>query len=264
MTSRHGDRGLRALVAGLTLLAIPHAVSAATHLEATGEAGADLHLVVRNTGDEAARAVTPRLVYQHRTAAGDTGTLEPGASREWRIPLPPPPGPGTFPATIRIEHVDAAGRTGSVPLVVLVPTSAPASSAVRASLDLGPFAGVAHGKLVLDNTGGRPVAGRVVFVLPGGTWTEPESLPVQIPAGGRTIVPLAIQARGAVVPGRYPAYAVFEYVDDAEHRTVLATADVVAEAGRSRRARPLLVGLGALGVTFALLGVAWRRAARRT
>jgi hypothetical protein len=254
--------GSRAVLAGVALLALPGAAAAGPVLEPTAEAGAELRLVVRNAGDETARGVTPGLVYQHTTATGEGVTLDPGTSHEWRLPLPPPPGPGTFPATVRIEYVDVSGRTRSVPLVVRVPTSGPAPTAIRASLDVGPLAAGGDARLALDNAGPHPIAGRVVFVLPGGFWTEPESLPAQIAPGGRTIVPLAIQGGGAAPPGRYPTYAVFEYAEDAEHRTVLATAELTAPGAR-RRARPLLVGLGALGVTLALLAVAWRRAARR-
>lgn len=254
----------RAVLACLALAALPGTASGGTRLEPTAEAGRDLHVVVRNTGDETAHAVVPRLVYQHRTAEGDAVTLEPDAAHEWHLPLPPAPGPGAFPATVRVGYVDGFGRPGSVPLVVLIASAgAAAAPSVQAALDVGPLAGVAHGKLLLDNRGPRPVAGRVVFVLPGGMSTEPESLPAQVAAGSRTIVPLAIETRGPVPPGRHAVYAVFEYAEDGEHVTVVATTDVASTAGRGPRARPLLVGFGALALTLTLLAVAWRRAARR-
>jgi hypothetical protein len=261
MASGRGRRDARLALAWAALLAVQGTAAARLTLDATGEAGTELHVAVRNTGDETAHRVTPRLVYQHGTVAGDGATLDPGGSRDWRLPLRPPPGPGTFPALLHVEYVDASGWAGSVPLVVLVTASATPSTTVRASLEVGTLAGVAQGRLVLDSTAAAPIAGRVVFVLPGGMSTEPESLPAQIRPGGRTIVPVAIQSRAALPPGRYPVYGVFEYAADGEHRTVLARAEVPADAGRGRRARPLLVGLGALGVTFALLAVAWRRAA---
>jgi len=101
------------------------------------------------------------------------------------------------------------------------------------------------------------------FVLPGGMSTEPESLPAQVAPGGRTIVPVGIQGHGTVPPGAHRIYAVFEYAEGGEHVTIVAPAELAAIAGRGPRERPLLVGLGALGITFALLAVAWRRAARR-
>ena len=66
-------------------------------------------------------------------------------------------------------------------------------------------------------------------------------------------------------PGRYPAYALFEYTLSGEHHAAVARADValVADTG-GRRARPLLVGVSALAATLALLAVAWRRAAARS
>jgi hypothetical protein len=249
------------LLGWVTLLALPAPAVAWTTLEPTAEAGADLHVVVRNAGGEAARAVVPRLVWRHATVAGDGVVLEPGARHEWHLPLPPPPGPGSFPATVRVDYVDAAGRADSVPLVILVPTPTPGP--VRATLEFGPLARVAEGRLTLDSSGDRPLAGRVVFVLPGAMSTEPESLPAQISPGGRTVVPLAIQSRGDVPPGPHRIYGVYEYAEAGEQHTVVATTELAAIADGGRRARPLLVGAAALAVTFALLAVAWRSAARR-
>ena len=258
----HRRRGLRALLGWATLLALPVPAAAWTTLEPTAEAGSDLRVVVHNAGRETARAVVPRLVWRHATVAGDDVVLEPGASHEWHLPLPPPPGPGTFPATVRVDYIDAADRADSVPLVVLVPTPTPGP--VRATLELGPLAGVAEGRLTLDSSAEYPIAGRVVFVLPGGMSTEPESLPAQISPGGRTVVPLAILSGGAVPPGPHRVYGVYEYAEAGMQHAVVATTEIAPVTDEGRRARPLLVGAAALAVTFALLGVAWRRAARRT
>ena len=119
--------------------------------------------------------------------------------------------------------------------------------------------------LLIENPDARPVAGRVVVVLPSGLVTDPETLPARVAANGRTTVPLVLENRAALPPGRYPAFALFEYTLSGEHHAAVARADVavVAEAG-GRRARPLLVGVSALAVTLALLAIAWRRAPARS
>ena len=261
---RVGQR-LAALLAWVAMLGARAPCGAAARLELAADTGSDLQLWVTNAGDETAAEVIPELLFQHRSETAQAARLAPGARHEWRFPLAAVPAPGTFAATIRVRWADEHGRRRSMPLVALVSTRDAPPSAVRARLDpTSPVTRIGGARLVLENPGSRAVAGRVVFVLPRGLDTEPESMPAQLPAGGRTEIPVVLENTGALPPAAYPAYAVFEYPDDGGHATVLAqaTIDIAREAAGSR-ARPLLVGLGALGITFVLLAVAWRAAARR-
>src|SRR5207249_4419775 len=85
-----------------------------------------------NAGDEPARDVRPEVIYEHQTYSGEAAALDPGARREWQIPLAPPAAPGTFAATVRIHYVDALGR-GSVPVVIQVPAPDGSPGPVRPS-----------------------------------------------------------------------------------------------------------------------------------
>src|SRR5438132_1268913 len=163
----------------------------------------------------------------------------------------------------RAGHRLSRGGPPAVVAAVTAPHGSP--SPVRVRLEANPVSPVGSAALLIENPDARPVAGRVVVVLAGGLVTDPETLPARVAANGQTTVPLVLENRAALPPGRYPAYALFEYTVSGEHHAAVARADVavVADAG-GRRARPLLVGVSALAVTLALLAVAWRRAAARS
>ena len=119
-------RAVALAVAGAALLAMPSAGVAGVRLECTAEsrsgAALALDVVAVNAGDEPARDVRPEVVYAHQTYSGEAAALDPGARREWQIPLAPPGAPGTFAATVHVHYVDALGR-GSVPVVAQVPAT---------------------------------------------------------------------------------------------------------------------------------------------
>lgn len=261
--ARRLAHGLAALVASVAVLAVRAPCGAAARLELAAETGTDLRLWATNAGDETADEVVPELLYQHRSERGGAARLAPGARHEWHFAVAAP-GPGTFPAIVRVRWRDRSGRR-SLPLVALVSTPDVPASPVQARLDpTSPVRRMGGARLVLENPGSRPVAGRVAFVLPRGLGTDPESMPARLPAGGRTEILVVLENAGAVPPGGYPAYAVFEYPEDGRHAAVLARASIeVAPEATSSRTRPLVVGLAALAVTFLLLAVAWRAAARR-
>jgi len=232
--------------------------------ESRGGAASTLDVVAVNTGDEPARDVRPEVIYQHQTYSGETAALAPGARREWQVALAPPPESGTFAATIHVRYVDAVGGRGSVPVVAQVPAPDGSPSLVRLRLDAHKVARVGSATLLIENQDARPIGGRVVVVLADGLATDPESMPAQVAASGRTAVPLVLENRAALPPGSYPAYALFEYTASGEHHAAVTRADieVVADVAGAR-ARPLLVGVGALAVALVLLAVAWRRVAAR-
>jgi hypothetical protein len=254
--------GRSGLAVGIVFGLVAGNARGATHLELAVETTPDLSVSARNTGDEPADDVAPVVVYQHRTWTGAAVALTPGARHEWRFDVPSPSEPGTAPAIVRLRYRDPHGRTGGVPFVVAMgpPDAAPATIAAR--LETGPVRGAGHGRLVLTNSGSRSVAGRAVFVLPDGLTTEPESMPAEIAAGGRTLLPLAVQA-GNLPPDRYPVFATFEYTEDGTRHVAVAAATMEVLpgpiAGRTLR---LAIGLGALAAAFLVLRFA-NRAARR-
>lgn len=245
--------------------AAPVAAAVTLHLEAnaTFADAPMLDLNVANQGDRPAERVVPEVAFQHQRIAGEAAALAPGAQHDWRLALPVPPGPGTFAAITHVRFVEAGGLEGSVPLVVLVTTPAAQVSRVRTSLTTEPGAGYTNTRLLIDNADSRPVAGRVIVVLPDELRTEPESQAVQIAAGGQRIVPFAVESRSARAGAAYSVYALFEYEDDVTHHTVLAHTETTVPIGTSKRAVPLAIGGLALAGTLALLAVAWRRAAAR-
>jgi hypothetical protein len=236
---------------------------AAARLELTGESRGEVRLHAVNAGDEPAEDVAPEASYQHRLEVGESVQLAPGARYDWRFAPGASMDAGSFPVTIRVRYRERRARR-MVPLVVIVGGDPAAPDPIRSILEVGPVAHHASARLVLENGGARAAAGRVVFVLPDGLTTEPESQPVRVGAAGRAVLPLVLQNEGGLPPGWYPVYAVFEWADGPTARTSLArvTVDVVP-SGRLERARPLLVGVGALVVTIGLLALAWRASRER-
>src|SRR5213596_3267262 len=170
---------------------MPSAGVAGVRLECTAEsrsgAALALDVVAVNAGDEPARDVRPEVVYAHQTYSGEAAALDPGARREWQIPLAPPGAPGTFAATVHVHYVDALGR-GSVPVVAQVPAPDGSPSPVRLRLAADPVARVGSATLLIENPDARPIAGRVVVVLAGGLATDPESLPARVAASARPLL----------------------------------------------------------------------------
>src|SRR5438067_676699 len=93
---------------------MPSAGVAGVRLECTAEsrsgAALALDVVAVNAGDEPARDVRPEVVYAHQTYSGEAAALDPGARREWQIPLAPPGAPGPLAATAHVHYLDALAR----------------------------------------------------------------------------------------------------------------------------------------------------------
>jgi hypothetical protein len=223
--------------------------------------GPTLLLTVANTGTEPATDVVPHVVYRHGTFVGEPAEIAPGARHAWQLSLPAPPGRGTYPVTTRVRYADAGGAARSVPVVALLSTPEAPPEAVRATLTAAAPGTV---RLLLENTGPRPVAGRVISVLPSGLGSEPETHPVAIPAGGRRAVPMTLLWRGAATGSAHPVWAVFEYLEAGAHHATAARVDVTMPPHPGRaRVLPLAVGAAALGLTLVVLAAAWRRVVPR-
>jgi len=222
-----------------------------------------LTVAAENSGDEAARDVEPEVIYQGKLTRGDAlAALERGARHEWKFDLPLPPGPGTFPMTIRMHYADANGYPLSALLVHLVRTPGPAGP-VRPTLSAGAMARFANARLLLENPGPQPVAGRVAVVLPSEFRTEPESMPAQVPPQGRVEVPFVVQNGSALTGSVYPVYAIFEYDLGGNHQTVVSDTSIKVVAIEPSQRRPMLIGVAALAAVIVVFGFALRRAGRR-
>src|SRR5262249_4938135 len=145
----------------------------------------------------------PDVVYQGRDEHGaPLPALAAGATHSWTFDLPLPAAPGTVPAVVRTRYTDGEGRHGMVPTVATVATPGLLPVAeVHATLTASPVTHFAQAMLVLENPTSTPLHGRVVVVLPGGLEIEPESQPAEIPANGRSAIPLVLQNSGAPAGG---------------------------------------------------------------
>jgi hypothetical protein len=222
-----------------------------------------LQIMVANPRPAAVSAVTPEVVYQHRTVRGAPATIEQGGRHTWEIDLPPPLRPGAAAAVVRVlaEGLDAAACAPVIVALVATPGTAPAG--VRVGIEAAPVTGMGRAEVRLANPGEAAVDGRVVFVLPSGLATDPQTRPARIPPGGNAVVTLGVENRGPLPPGTYAVYALFEYVEGDSQQTAMAKGLVTVEQPAGSKWRPLGVGALALLVAVSLLGLALRRSATR-
>ncbi|TMA40644.1 MAG: hypothetical protein E6J83_13630 [Deltaproteobacteria bacterium] len=257
--------GRRAAIALLLGAAVAGRAAAQLRLEAESQVAdaVTLRLHATNTAAEVMHDIVPEVVYHHRTVVAErVAAIAPGAAHEWRATLPPPPGPGTFPATIRLRYAAGDGRARSGLLVHLIRTPGAPPPDVRATLATEPVSRLSHAAVMLENAAPERVAGRLVVALPLDLRTDPESLPAEIAASGRISLPVVVQNVGARPGDLRPVFALFEYDRDGTHHTVLAEATLPV-VGRSGDRRPLVVGLAALAVALSILAIAWRSARAR-
>jgi hypothetical protein len=248
--------------AGLAALVLASPARGAATLVVSGSAVFDgrtaLRVVAENTGDAAADAVRPEVVFQHRTLTGEPAPLAPAARHEWRFDLPPPPRPSTHPATVTVRYRDPAGVDRSQPYVVLVTTPGAPSSPVTIRIETRPVARVGTAWVRLVNASDTAIAGRLFAVLPGALRTEPESQAGQVPARGEATVPIVLEDGGAEPGARLPLYVVFEHTTDGVHFTALGEGS--AEIGvATDGSLPLIVGAASLTAVLLLLVLAARR-----
>lgn len=229
------------------------------------ESGVAFTLTAKNTGNEAAHDVEPEVAYEGKTTKGDAvAALEPTTSHEWKFALPPPPGTGTYPVVVRLRYADANGYPLSALLVHLQRTAGARSGPARPTLTSGPVSRFGNAKLVIDNPGPQPLAGRLTLVLPTEFQTDPENQPAQVPAQGRNEMTLVFQNAGALPGSVYPIYATFEYDLDGIHHAVVSNTTVeVVIASTGLHVPPLAIGGGALLLVVGALVLAWRSAAQR-
>ena len=222
-----------------------------------------LEVMVANRRPAAVSGVTPEVVYQHRTLRDSPATIEPGGSHTWSFELPPALRPGAAAAVIRVRTEGLSPAAAAPVIIALVATPGTAPAAVRATFDAAAVQHAGRAEVRLANPGTSPVDGRVVFVLPDGLATDPQTRPARIAPGGDTSVTLGIENRGALPPGTYAGYALFEYTDGDEQQTAMAKTLITVAAPPGSESFPLVVGALALLGAIAILGVAVRSSARR-
>jgi len=247
-------------------LALLPAAAAAAPLRLTADVALDAHATVHvtatNDGAAPVEDVRPDVAWERATTAGEPlASLAAGASHTWAFALPPPPGPGTFAATIRATY-RAGARTERAVVAEVVATPGAPPSPVEATLRVEPVAGYGTSRVTLDDRSDQPVVGRVVVLLGAELATEPESRAVQIAPRGRTEVPIDVRDVAAHPGDRLPITVLFEFEIEGVHHAVVRTAALpIADASRAP-VRPLIVGAAALAVAVAIAAGAVARTRR--
>jgi hypothetical protein len=244
----------------LTLLGATRALAAPLELAAESALGdaVTLRVTATNHGSGPVAELRPEVGYRQDTHPGEPlGALAAGAAHTWTFTLPSPPGPGRFPATVRVAYRNGV-RADTALLVHLVATPGVPLSEVETALRIVPVTGYGHERLTLANAGDAPLVGRVIIVLPHALDTEPESRPVTIPARARTEVPFDVRDRDGVPGESYPFFVLFEYESEGVHQAIIDTGPLLVRATAHPPVRPLVVGGIALLIAFAVLAGALR------
>src|SRR5262249_47630965 len=227
-------------VAGRVALVIVIACARAASASVPVGHRAPLEVAVHNGGARPVPAAAPEVVYSGRSERGETiPELAPGERHGWVFDLPRPAEPGSIPAVIRVRYTGDDGRRAALPVVATVSTPGllPVPE-VRATLTTSPVTRFARAVLLLDNPLPAPVHGRVVVVLPHGLTIEPESQPVEVPAQGRSEVPLMLQNRDEPPGVAVPIFALFDYDLDGRRHLAIASTSADVAGGRSPSPAP--------------------------
>jgi hypothetical protein len=167
---------------------------------------------------------------------------------------------------VLVGWVDESHVPGSSVIVARLRTERAPGGPVRVTLDPHYTRGISGAWAGVDNAGPVPIQGRLSLALPAEFSMHPETIDVEVPAGGHKDVWTVIEKQHGLPGSTYAIYAVFQYEADGVHQTAVAesTAAIMASERRwfVRFIVPALaaITLLVLGYLCLLLG---RRSARR-
>lgn len=191
---------------------------------------------VGNSGDEAAKSVTPILRFGDKVVRGKLhDTLEPGASLEEELSVATGPlADGRWPYAIAVDYADA----NLYPFQALLMTTTvvgnpPAPKLSIAELKADPIASSGELGVRFKNLAGteRDVSYRVV-VPDGLEATEPTGT-VALKGWAETAADVTIVNRTALPGSRYPVFVAVEYDDGGTHQALVSQGIVEIIAPRN-------------------------------
>jgi hypothetical protein len=205
--------------------ALAGSISITTGVTTTQRSGAlALSLKIRNSGDEAARAVIAGTRFgSHEVRAPARPTLSPGESTEVALDVPWTPAiPGQWPLTTTVDYTDGNGYAFQAVQVALVSTAAapPALLAVL-KVDVGQVARDAHVNVRFKSLSELTRHIRVQVVVPRGLEADPPVQLLEIGPWADTEARAKVFNRAALPGSRYPVFVTLEYDDDSGHHAAL-------------------------------------------
>ena len=268
-------RGLALFAFTLLLILIPTTPATAGNISLgltpqpeVREGALAVHLTIRNSGDEAARSVSPALHVRDKTARGEVrALLTPNES--WQVELAIADaglGTGKWPYRIMVDYADAneypfhALHVGTV----MVGAAPPAKVAVL-GVAAPPLATSGWLELRVKNLGPEARTVALTVHLPEGIELSEPPSPVELaPWEERRVGGSLVNHTG--LPGsRYAVFVSAEYDDGPVHQAVVVptTVEIVAELSVFERRRTMLWVVAGLLVVAWGAAIGWRLAGRR-
>jgi hypothetical protein len=236
----------------------------ATEVRATIERGS-LAVVVnlRNSGDEPAHRIEPRVQFGSREARGDSrAVLRPSETMTMSAQIPLDAAVGQWPLVTRVDYTDVNGHPFQALHVALVSTPA-ATSALIAVVDVDAklvgTSGTVRARLKSLSETVREL--RVRFLVPGGLEVDAPERTLALEPWQDAVAQGTIVNRSAISGSRYPVFVVAEYTDDGGPHATLGHAVVEIRGVDPKYGRTLLVAAAALIAAWVLMLV-WRRRRR--
>jgi hypothetical protein len=218
-----------------------------------------VHVQVRNTGDEAAYSVTPKVVFGDTEVRGkSSATLEPNGSIEEDLVVDVGElKPGRWPYRVSVDYADANQYPFQAlhATSYLVGTPPPAKIAVPKIASEG-IAGTGNVQVTVKNLGEDARQVQLQLLTPEGLEANQADDTLDLAAWEETTVTIPVTNRTALAGSTYPLFVSVEYDDGEAHQSIVASSTVkilASDTVLDQRSQYLWWGAAILGLIFVVL-----------
>lgn len=219
---------------------------------------------ITNSGDEAARSVTPLLrVRGHRARGEARPTLEPKSAMDVVLTVPArDPATGRWPYELAIDYTDGNSYPFQALHVGLVSNGNPApAKVVVLQIHAGPIGGSGTVRVWVKNLDGVDRRATVGLLTPHGLEATAPAQTVTLAAWGESQIAVPVINRSGLAGSRYTVFATVQYDDEGAHQAIVGSGvvEIVAPPSFFSTWRTVLWS-GAVVLVLVWLGVVVRRA----
>jgi len=218
-----------------------------------------VHTQVKNTGDEAAYSVTPKVVFGDKEVRGTAApTLDPNGSIDQDLVVDVGDlGEGRWPYLVAVDYADA----NQYPFQALHATSYQVGSPPPAKIALPKIAsegiaGTGKVQVTVKNLGEDARQVQLQLLTPEGLEATLEDDTLDLAAWEETTVTIPVTNRTALAGSTYPLFVSVEYDDGGVHQAIVASSTVkilASDTVLDQRSQYLWWGAAILGLIFVVL-----------
>lgn len=220
----------------------------------------DVHLTVRNSGDEAASSVVPILRFGDREVRGTRQeTLAPSQSIDDTLTLPQVTlGPGRWPFRVAVDYTDQNQYPFQALHVAILTVGNPSPAKVSVQeISIPPLSSSTVVRTHLKSLEGVPRKVTLNIFAPEGLEVSDGRAEVDLAAWAEKDVSSRLINRTALAGSRYPIFVSAEYDDEGTHHAVISHGLVEVGAPHHEVSSMLLV-LGGVLIAAWLVFLGWR------